>query len=993
MRPLELQIEGFTSFRQYTTLDFADLNLFAITGSNGAGKSSLLDAITFALYGNTNKLGGRQLDALISQGASSLFVSFRFEVRQIEYRAVRTRSGKKSNFSLEERRQNDWILLEDSERKMTERVESLLRMDFKTFTRVILLPQGSFDEFLKGDGSTRRKILVQLAGIEIYEEMRKEAVQQNKDLKKERESLQSQLDSGNFPTPADIAIQEARLEELQQRIPDLEAQEHSAQQTLTQAQTLLERLTTLQHLQAQLETFEERTPEVLRWRQQLQLAQTIQHLRPQWELLTDSRQQVQAATEALQAAEKALTHATEQWQASQDHHRALLQQDLEIQERKTTLDTAATYHQQLLPLSEQIQALTAQSPELKQALEQAQQSLLDTQATLHSQQNDLATLTATIGDPGDRTRLESLQRIQPLLADWQRYQAEAQELDIEYTTLTAQLHQTQQHYESVQTQLSHLSTQYTALRAEIHEVEQTHAVARIRATLHDGDPCPVCSNPFPDPASFPTLSVTKGLEDLHNSEYQLQQQRDQIQAQTTQLQTTLAHRQESLIATRQKITLLQTQQANLVAQILTQLATDLWDPDTWEQERQRLEQHEHRRQAALVQQQQLTAQIDKARLSQDYQQREFQRLTADWQKHQSHLESLTTQQKIVGDQLKALLGADTYPSAQAAFDEQERTWQAALQSSQQQIQETQTTYLTAQAQQKVAHTTLQTALAAQITRQQVWDQALHQAQLSESDFQSQFEVDPQEWEQRINSHERELAILQQQIQSLNAEIAGRTIDSEQVENHRQRVASLRQQHREALVESGQLQQSIQNALEKLQQAGELREKLGQIEAEEDSYRILADDLKAQNFQSYLLNHLQADLVTQANLKLTDLSDSRYTLSLDGDDFWVEDNWNGGEARSVKTLSGGELFAASLAMALALSERLARDAEIGCLFLDEGFGTLDPETLEGVIQILMTLQQQERMIGIITHVASLASQMPAQIRIEKSPAGSRLVMVS
>ena len=94
---------------------------------------------------------------------------------------------------------------------------------------------------------------------------------------------------------------------------------------------------------------------------------------------------------------------------------------------------------------------------------------------------------------------------------------------------------------------------------------------------------------------------------------------------------------------------------------------------------------------------------------------------------------------------------------------------------------------------------------------------------------------------------------------------------------------------------------------------------------------------------------------------------------------------------VRTLSGGETFATSLSMALALSEKLSMGVELGILFLDEGFGTLDADTLESVTQILESLRQQDRLIGVITHVRALGERLPTQVKVHKSPEGSRLLV--
>ncbi|HRP47555.1 MAG TPA: SbcC/MukB-like Walker B domain-containing protein, partial [Trueperaceae bacterium] len=121
--------------------------------------------------------------------------------------------------------------------------------------------------------------------------------------------------------------------------------------------------------------------------------------------------------------------------------------------------------------------------------------------------------------------------------------------------------------------------------------------------------------------------------------------------------------------------------------------------------------------------------------------------------------------------------------------------------------------------------------------------------------------------------------------------------------------------------------------------------------------------------------------------LRHVTDGRYDLHLLDGDYLVADAWAGGELRSARTLSGGESFVASLALALALSDTLAGNASLGALFLDEGFGTLDRETLDSVTNVLEALTDEGRMVGVITHVTDLSERLPARLVVTKGQNGS------
>jgi DNA repair protein SbcC/Rad50 len=156
-------------------------------------------------------------------------------------------------------------------------------------------------------------------------------------------------------------------------------------------------------------------------------------------------------------------------------------------------------------------------------------------------------------------------------------------------------------------------------------------------------------------------------------------------------------------------------------------------------------------------------------------------------------------------------------------------------------------------------------------------------------------------------------------------------------------------------------------------------------------RQLSLELRADHFKKWLFDEVFSALVTGANRRLVDLTVGQYELVMEGRDFEVIDNLSAGNRRSIKTLSGGETFLVSLAMALALAEQVADTAvgetRLDSLFLDEGFGSLDAESLDVVAGVISELGASGKTVGIVTHVAELAEQMPVRYEIRKSSDGA------
>jgi DNA repair protein SbcC/Rad50 len=158
--------------------------------------------------------------------------------------------------------------------------------------------------------------------------------------------------------------------------------------------------------------------------------------------------------------------------------------------------------------------------------------------------------------------------------------------------------------------------------------------------------------------------------------------------------------------------------------------------------------------------------------------------------------------------------------------------------------------------------------------------------------------------------------------------------------------------------------------------------------EQQVARLLGDLLRSNRFPQWLVTAAVDALVDEASVTLADLTNGQFDLTHEAGEFYVVDHADADSRRSVRTLSGGETFQASLALALALSSQMSTLAAAGAprldsIFLDEGFGTLDPETLEVVAATLETLAQGQRMVGVITHVAALAERVPVRFVVSRN----------
>ena len=930
MRPLRLTLSAFGPYAAETTLDLEKLGkggLYLITGDTGAGKTTLFDAITYALYDHSSSgiREGSMLRCKYADDKTPTFVELEFEVHGVRYTVRRNpeyQRPKARGEGMTTEKADATLTYPDTRppvtkaKDVTAAVQEIIGLDYNQFSQIVLIAQGQFTKLLNASTEERSRIFRKLFRTQRYAQLQERLQAEAAALNQQRAAQNAKLDSllGGLQFAPDDPDAEALRALCAQTVPETALALLDAL-TARQAAALEEAGTALQTTEAQLNTVQ----------QQLGAAAQAQQLAQQ---LAARQAELAAAKPALDAARTeadrhagdaaqldALTAQVTQAQTALAAYDAL---DALCRQQNEARDAARLAAAQAKKRRTQLDSLNAELA----AAESALAALADADTRLLALQNHSAQLAQ---------RGAALEKLEQRLADCQRQAKTAHTAQESYRTAAAA--QDEAHARRDALERAFLDAQ-AGLLAE---------------SLVEGTPCPVCgSTHHPARALLPHTAPTQG---------QVEAARQAAASADRQAQDGSAAAQRAMAAANEAKASLRRDAETLLPERFTTPEGTV--PLTFAlmtnvlAEESAALQTEQADCAARCRQSEADCRR-KAQLEADRQKKTRQRPALE--QAAAEADRSAAAQNASADALEGQIAqrraALPYPQrkdAQAALDKLEadrRALRTGMETAQRKLK---------QAEQSVA--AAEAAVEA-LTAQQTAAQKEQPACSAEE----------------LTARQAALTAARETLRSREKQLSAQLLPNRKTAAQYRAAAEARQ------------------ALEsRWQWVSALAATAGGTLTSKQKIKL----------EAYIQMNYLDRILRYANTRLMQMTAGQYELerigaenqrSQSGLDLGVIDHYNG-TRRSVKTLSGGESFKASLALALGLSDEVQSSAggiRLDTLFLDEGFGSLDEESLELAIRVLSGLTEGDRLVGIISHVGALKDRIDRQVVVHKARTGGSAI---
>lgn len=1011
MIPLELTIQGLYSYQSKQTIDFKKLtaaNLFGIFGTVGSGKSSILEAITYAIYGNTTRLnnsGDNRNYNMMNLKSNELLIDFTFEAGSdsATYRA--TVKGKRNSKNFDEvktfartayrKSGNAWIPVEMKE------LETAIGLSYDNFRRTIIIPQGKFQEFLQLGNKERTQMMKELFNLGKYEFFHKVA------------SLEAKNNAGIQNIEGQLQqlgeVDAGQEKELVENINQLKTELEKLQIQLQQHQLINEELKGIQQLTERINTTRERMETLKLQEPEIStLEKTVKdfeycryHFKHLLDNVASSSGRIKDKEQQIIQQEKAHEKLTGEYKSIENQ---LLSLKPAYDQREINKQKAAE-----LGLLMKIRNIEAELSRNEVRLNNGLKIQNETTETIGRLRNEKETLEQLV-----KSRKQNLPDLN-VLSEIRAWHIQKAAMDKELGEALKQLGRCRNEKLTLEKELqevrsdaiftdhneveaindllrivgNHLTfcrQNLKSLGAEASELEVRARMHQFAGELHDGKACPLCGS-----LSHPQVYTAANIKELQD---ELKARKDKVEQTIDDCQTFSG--KLNLLDQRMKAIDRDRNHWQAKHNELTVALQEHQDAFVWDKYKSKDETDAAFKEAAA-----LKKALENAEKDLEKNNKTLDIELANKERYQKELDKLNTsittnraERKTLLDHL-IVIDPDHYAGMESSGIEQEKK------SLEKGIADLEVNYINLN---KLAEENRQVAagleggldaLCTELQREKVTlnqQTTLLNERLEQSVYPSveavkeilNLQVNVEKERERISKFREQQSLLIIQYEQLLKDIGDRKYDPGY---HTGILAEIEKFGKQAVTinqEVGRKDEMLDKLRENLKNRKRLNADLDKLKLRAENIKTMKSLFKASGFVNYISSVYLQNLCNAANERFFQLTRQKLSLEMTADNnFQVRDFMNGGKVRNVKTLSGGQTFQASLSLALALADNIQKinESDQNFFFLDEGFGSLDKESLSVVFDTLKTLRKENRVVGVISHVEEMQQEIDMHLRIE------------
>lgn len=1002
MRILKLRIKNIHSLKGENEIDFtqeplASAGLFAITGATGAGKSTLLDAITLALFnkiprfsslksGAISKNDIENLGSVITHYCDDAYAEIEYMTNNKAYRSTwrisKARTGNLKDYEMQITDLETNIFLDLKKSEVPAKNEELIGLKYEQFIKAVVLSQGDFARLLKSDDKERAQLLENITGSHIYREIGKRVFDLNREKSKDIELLR--LEAKNIEWMTEEVLTEKNLRLDQYNLKNINLQASIEQSKIIQDKVVkkLELTHKIEISQKEKLKNDDKKRQFADKDIQLQKYTALNPYREDFTTWTNDKGRKVQLENSLQSLSIRLQEKKNDLQNIVSKIGLLVQSSVGVD---NALNVLNTFEEKILQFDRDLVHIKESGVRERNTLNQyiVQNNLFipkdiqeETipQKQLEKIKNHLAEIEVNpILMDGNITLLnEALDNERIQIKKWMSQHTkveQSEKLKIENNAIDTWILQNKPEIESLSKSLEESSIFIKSLEDKIEVISQKKdkwvAIASMedhRSKLEDGQPCPLCGSydhPYAESIPLKVLDFELELLKINKEKKSAEDALLKLNNRKAQLETTLSVNVQQKQKNEETIKTLNAEYSNnqITAQKLNEL---IINAEVYEN----LLENEIKRSNVLRVLKDVAIKVKEVSLlMENYLKLESERKSF-YQKVDIHHESKPLKEEFNRLKDNILMTSSTLEHTQKELEMLANTWHKLSDKLMNIVQE-------------LGYPDVDTARQNLLPNEEVRKLTLEKDAILNAEHKLKSEQDRLSEEflqlQHVEASDEILSKIKNEVQNLNHE-------------------------KDAInVEIGSLKEQLKHSLEQKLKYDDIQKKINQLIMDFDPLFKLNDyigDREGNKYAKFAQNLNLKLLIQLTNQRLQNLTD-RYLLKETEieEDFKVIDLYQMQAIRSVRTLSGGETFIVSLALALSLSDMAANDVRLESLFIDEGFGTLDQESLEIALITLEKLQSESnRAIGIISHVESLKERITTQIRVHKNSQGYSMVEV-